>query len=462
MALRTGRKIEEGVYRTSIHNRHARGNRMRLFYMSSIIIAFLALLALAYNIINSAIGLVAVDFEVKPSEINPDGEIAELSSEQLANVLVERASGQLLRLVYENLSDLPDVRDMSGVPLNEALRDGVTIPEGLETQAINDLNNEQRGELLGLNLSSDELADIINEVIIKERILESWKLSESLLERDEINQRVEDAYLTDSPDVVVRWRSWLSLDFITGAISSTTPGITGIRPALIGTVWLLILTAAIAFPLGVGAAIYLEEYANHAWYNRLIEVNIRNLAGVPSIIYGMLGLAIFVRALEDLTSGSAFGAGSANGRTILSAALTLALLILPIIIAGTQEALRAVPSAIREASYGLGATKWQTISRQIIPTALPGILTATIIALSRAIGETAPLIVVGAATFLTTDPSGPFSQFSALPIMIFHWTSQPDQQFQNTAAAAIIMLLIVLLTMNSTAIVLRNRASKGI
>ena len=176
-----------------------------------------------------------------------------------------------------------------------------------------------------------------------------------------------------------------------------------------------------AFPLGVGAAIYLEEYARDNWLNRLIQTNINNLAGVPSIIYGILGLAIFVRALEPLTSGAIFGVGdptTANGRTILSAGLTLALLVLPLIIINAQEAIRAVPSSLRQASYGLGATKWQTIWHHVLPNAIPGILTGTILAISRAIGETAPLVVIGASTYITFDPS--------IALLQVHHPADPD------------------------------------
>jgi phosphate transport system permease protein len=178
----------------------------------------------------------------------------------------------------------------------------------------------------------------------------------------------------------------------------------------------------------------------------------------------MLGLAIFVRLLEAFSSGAMFGAvdagTTANGRTIISAGLTLGLLILPIIIIASQEAIRAVPSSLRQASFGLGATKWQTIWHHVLPNALPGVMTGTILSMSRAIGETAPLVVVGASTFITVDPSGPFSKFTVLPIQIYQWTSRPQDEFRNIAAAAIIVLLVLLLTMNATAVLLRNRYSK--
>jgi phosphate transport system permease protein len=213
----------------------------------------------------------------------------------------------------------------------------------------------------------------------------------------------------------------------------------------------------------VGAAIYLEEYAFDNWLNRLIQTNINNLAGVPSIVYGILGLAIFVRGLEPLTSGTVFGIvdpTTANGRTVLSAGFTLALLVLPIIIINAQEAIRAVPQSLRKASYGIGATKWQTVWSHVLPNALPGILTGTILAISRAIGETAPLVVIGASTFITFDPDSPFSKFTTLPIQIYQWTSRPQAEFRNLAAAAIIVLLVMLLSLNAVAIVLRNRLSR--
>ena len=214
---------------------------------------------------------------------------------------------------------------------------------------------------------------------------------------------------------------------------------------------------AIALPIGVGAAIYLEEYAKKNRLNDLIQTNITNLAGVPSIIYGMLGLFVFVRALESFTSGAVFGIAGNNGRTILSAGLTMALLVLPIIIINAQEAIRAVPNSLRQASYGLGATQWETIRDHVMPAALPGILTGTILAMSRAMGETAPMVVVGASTFIVSDPTGPFSKFTTLPIQIYNWTSQPDEQFRNIAAAAILVLLIILLSLNMIAILLRNK-----
>ncbi|MEQ9397778.1 MAG: phosphate ABC transporter permease PstA [Longimicrobiales bacterium] len=218
----------------------------------------------------------------------------------------------------------------------------------------------------------------------------------------------------------------------------------GVKAALLGSVWILGLTALFAFPVSVAAAIYLEEYADKNWVTRLIQLNIANLAGVPSIVYGILGLALFVRALGF-------------ERSILSGALTLTLLILPVIIMASQEAIRAVPSSIREAAYGLGATRWQVVSQQVLPMAMPGILTGTILALSRAVGETAPLIMVGAVGFIAFTPDSVMDQFTVLPLQIYNWIGRPQEEFHRLAAAGIVVLLILLLTMNAAAILLRNR-----
>lgn len=247
-------------------------------------------------------------------------------------------------------------------------------------------------------------------------------------------------------DVLVDGLPRLNWQFLSN-FASRKPDQAGIKAALFGTIWLLGTTAAIAFPVGVGAGIFLEEFAADSRLAQLIEINIANLAGVPSIIYGLLGLQVFVRVLEPIT----------KGRTILAGALTLALLILPIIIVATREALRAIPQSLRQAGYALGATRWQTIREQVLPLALPGILTGTILALSRAIGETAPLITIGALTFIAFVPSSLQDSFTALPIQIYNWVSRPQKEFHELAAAGIIVLMIVLLSMNAGAIFLRNK-----
>ena len=244
-------------------------------------------------------------------------------------------------------------------------------------------------------------------------------------------------------DVVEDGWSRLSWTFLTSYPSRLAER-AGILPALVGSLFVIGLTAVFALPLGVGAAIYLEEYAKVGHLARLIEVNIANLAGVPSIIYGLLGLGLLVRTLG-------------LGRSVVAGAATLALLVLPVVILSTREALRTVPSSLREGSYALGATKWQTIWHQVLPVAMPGMMTGLILALSRAIGETAPLIAIGALTYVPFVPDSIWSPFTVLPIQLFNWVSRPQEAFLQNAAAGIIVLLVVLLTMNATAIWLRDR-----
>ena len=221
----------------------------------------------------------------------------------------------------------------------------------------------------------------------------------------------------------------------------------GLRSALLGSLWMLAFTAIIAFPLGVGAAIYLEEYAPDNWLTHFIQLNIANLAGVPSIVYGLLGLGLFVRWL-------------ALGRVVLAGSMTMALLILPLIIVASRESIRAVPDSLREGSYALGATRWQMVRQTVLPSAAGGILTGTILALARAIGETAPLITIGALTYVAFDPNGPLDIFTVLPIQIFNWVSLPQKEFHSLAAGGIVVLLVVLLTANSLAVYLRYRMQR--
>lgn len=240
---------------------------------------------------------------------------------------------------------------------------------------------------------------------------------------------------------------WFDWDFIS-SMPSRSAKRAGILSALVGSGWTIGLTALIAIPIGVGTAIYLEEYSDkEKWLNKVIQVNISNLAGIPSIVYGMLGLAVFVRTLG-------------LGRSILAGALTLALLVLPIIIVTTQEALKSVPNPLKEASYAVGMTRWQTITGVVLPYAIPGILTGSILAISRAMGEAAPLILVGAAGYISFLPDSPLDHFTVLPIQIFNWTSRPQAEFQHIAAAGIILLLIFLLSANAIAILLRNKYQK--
>ncbi len=243
--------------------------------------------------------------------------------------------------------------------------------------------------------------------------------------------------------VLVDGAPWLSWHFLT-EFASRKPEEAGIKAALVGSIWLMGLTAAFAIPVGVAAAVYLEEYAPENWLTRIIEVNISNLAGVPSIVYGLLGLTLFVQWLS-------------LGRSLLSGALTLGLLVLPIVILASREAIRAVPRTYREAAYAMGATDWEVTKLVVLPAALPGILTGAILAMSRALGEAAPIIAISALAYITFLPNDPMDRFTVLPIQIFNWVSRPQAEFQSLAAAGIIVLLVILLSMNSVAIYLRNR-----
>ena len=247
-------------------------------------------------------------------------------------------------------------------------------------------------------------------------------------------------------DIVSDGAGRLSFQFLTN-IASRKAEEAGVYHALMGSIWVIALTGALALPIGVGAALYLEEYGSRSRVARFIELNISNLAAVPSIIYGLLGLGLFVRLMG-------------MGQSVLAGASTLALLALPVVIMSTREALRTVPSSIREGSYALGATKWQTIWNQVLPMALPGVLTGLILALSRAIGETAPLITIGALTYIPFAPDGVWSKFTVLPIQVFNWVSRPQPEFKANAAAGILVLMVLLLSMNAIAIVVRDRQQR--
>lgn len=402
-------------FRYNVAARHRAGRIWHVVFQASTIIGIIVLTALLYNIVNQSFGLAAIQSEVDPETLAVDSvPLEKLGKEQLVQILQENVSKGLFR------------RLESDQPFAERTRENVY--------------------------------DLVIERVVEPQVVQTWSLYDSLFNRSAVLAEAAEAY----PDAKIEFVSWINPKFITTPQSSD-PEKAGVRTAVFGSLWTIAITILFAFPLGVGAAIYLEEYASDNFVNRLIRTNINNLAGVPSIIYGMLGLAIFVRAMEPLTSGTVFGSvdpTTANGRTILSAGMTLGLLILPLIIINAQEAIRAVPSSLRQASYGLGATQWQTIWHHVLPNALPGILTGAILAISRAIGETAPLVVVGASTFITVDPNGPFSKFTTLPIQIYQWTSRPQDEFRNIAAAAIIVLLALLLTLNATAVLLRNRYSR--
>lgn len=395
--------------------RNRRGSTWHVFFQASTIVGILALIALMLNVINSAFGYVAYEARVDPDTLIVDNTAVEDQSKE-----------QLVALLQAELS----------------------------RGAYNKLENEKPFA----ERTREEVFQLVVERIVRPKVVEVWDLWTSLTQADEIRETVAN----DFPKAELDFVSWLTTDFVTRPQTSE-PLTAGVRTAILGSLWTILFTVLLAFPIGVGAAIYLEEYASDNWLNRIIQTNINNLAGVPSIVYGILGLAIFVRALEPLTSGEVFGLvdpTTANGRTVLSAGLTLGLLVLPIIIINAQEAIRAVPRSIRNASFGVGATKWQTVWSHVLPNAMPGILTGTILAVSRAIGETAPLVVVGASTAISFDPDSPFSKFTTLPIQIYQWTSRPQEEFKSLAAASILVLLILLLSLNASAIILRNRFSR--
>ena len=400
------------VFEANLASRHTQSRLWRALFRVSTIVGILFLALLLYTILNQSVGYVAIQNQVHPASLAVDG-VALENLDQAA----------LIAILQEHLS------------------------KGM-------LRNLERQQPLA-ERTAGELYLLVVEWVIEPEVVQSWSLMESLLQAGRVRAEAAQEY----PQAELQFKFWLSPRFLT-VPQSSDPLKAGVRTAALGSLWTIAITILVAFPLGVGAAIYLEEYATNNRLNRLIQTNINNLAGVPSIIYGMLGLAIFVRNLEAFTSGAALGLSdpaTASGRTILSAGLTLTLLVLPLIIINGQEALRAVPASLRQASYGVGATKWQTVWHHVLPNAMPGILTGTILAISRAIGETAPLVVVGAATFITFDPNGPFSQFTTLPIQIYQWTARPQAEFRNLAAAAILVLLALLLSLNAAAIVLRNR-----
>lgn len=431
-----------------VSGRHRMGLMWRLAFQAATMIGIICLLALLYNIANQAFGLVAVQNEVEPADlvaaISEEAiPLADLSKEQLVEVLRAHISRGLGRRLERDQRFYDDQFVFEDPALFVEACAGGAVPAGCNLPSR----------------SQQNIYQLVLERVIAPRVVQSWSLMDSLFQREQIVAEVQEKY----PQANLEFRSWLTPAFIT-LPQSSKPELTGVRTAILGSLWVVGITVLFSFPVGVGAAIYLEEYAGDNRLNRLIQTNINNLAGVPSIIYGILGLAIFVRLLEPLTSGAIFGMAAsttgANGRTILAAGLTLGLLILPVIIINAQEAIRAVPNSLRQAGLALGATPWQTIWSHVLPGALPGILTGTILAISRAIGETAPLVVVGASAFITFDPQNPFSKFTTLPIQIYQWTSRPQAEFRNIAAAAILVLLILLLTLNASAILLRNRYSK--
>lgn len=580
----------EKAFFQRLEQRHQRGRVGRLFNLFSVSVAGLALIALFLNVVNEAFGTIGVVNTIEPAALTGGRPLESLNNEELSVILLDHVGRRLRVLIRDTISQVPNeafttssVAEIVGDP---------TVDPAIAGERLKNISHEDQAALLANYADNATLRRLTLEEVIDQQVIASFPLSDTIFNFSAIKAQIEGPTLDDykkrerldeAAVTVIRFYSWLDSEFLSTPMSST-PALAGVRTALIGSAGLMIVVVLVALPIGVGAAIYLEEYAHHGWVNRIIETNVRNLAGVPSIIYGMLGLAIFVRALAPFSSGMIFhinvdvptvenvveriapvfdgalrydngalrsdspqldersaqqlvdvflrygtpsltmqgsssvpemadaladalgmtvdvavtrssephdieargktyrfdvangdmydeafaalmaslvriNSFSPNGRTLISAGLTLALLVLPIIIINAQEAIRAVSDTIREASYGLGATRWQTIWRQILPAALPGIMTGTILSVSRAVGETAPLIVVGAATFLLSDPTSPFAQFTAMPIQIYQWTARPQGQFADIAAAAIIVLLSLMLSLNAVAIVLRNRYS---
>ena len=549
-----------------IARRHAKGKAWRFSFLAALVIAILVLIALVYNVMNQAFGYVAVENVIDPAVL-----VASVGEAPEAVALEDLSREQLVQILQAHIS----------TGLGRRLERDQRFYEdrlAFDNQAAWDAACAAAEPAIGCSLPPREQINIYELVIdrvVESQVIQTWSLRDSLLASDQIRAEIA----ATSPQATLEFRSWLTMDFLTRPQSSR-PELAGVRTAIFGSLWVVLVTLLFSFPTGVGAAIYLEEYASKQnRFNRIIQTNINNLAGVPSIIYGMLGLAIFVRVLGAVSSGYLFDYASIesrqnalvnslqsdfgivvvldesgdvervnptaeaafdlsvneaqllineftrpswrnfdlneidssiliarglripvavdtdengnqhliprdetmistadftllsramanaakaidNGRTVISAGLTLGLLILPIIIINAQEAIRAVPLSMRQGSLGLGATKWQTIWHHVLPQALPGILTGTILAMSRAIGETAPLVVVGASTFIAFDPDGPFSKFTVMPIQIYQWTARPQAEFRNIAAAAIIVLLVLLLSLNATAVLLRNRYAK--
>ena len=450
----------ENEFQSLLSSRKRKGLAARLVFLAALTVAVLALLTLLYTIINDSFGLVAV-----VNERNPEDIVADLGLDPQTTSLSDVTRDDLLGLLEETLS--------SGVGRRlererRFLADGFLFEDPDVYAELCASAEPVAGCSAGIRGDADVLA-IVEERVVVPDVIASYELVPSIFNADAFEEDVTNAFET-SPQrfgeytvdqVRFEWRAWLNMQFLQRP-NNSTPEIAGVRTAILGSTWLMAITLLFSVPVGVGAAIYLVEFAKPTRFNEFVQTNINNLAGVPSIIYGMLGLAVLVRTFEPFTSGSLFldEGASSNGRTIMAGGITLGLLILPVVIISAQEALRSVPNSLRQAGMGLGASKWQTVRAQVLPVALPGILTGTILAVARAIGETAPLIVVGASGFFTADPSGPFSNYTAMPIQIFQWTGFPQEEFRNIAAAAILVLLALLLILNGTAVFLRNKYSR--
>lgn len=388
--------------------RYGKARAWEIVFFSALLVAIIALSALFLSVVDDAFGYAAYEYKKDPATVS-------------AKPLEALNKEELLAILQANLS------------------------KGAYGKLDKEQPMTERDEA--------DLRNLVVERILQVKTLETYTLYRSLFDKAGIEAEVKERF----PEARLEFRSWLNRSFLVSPQSSKAE-FAGVRTAILGSLWIVGIAILFSMPIGVGAAVYLQEYANKTHFiARVIQTNINNLAGVPSIVYGMLGLAIFVRAFEPFTSGSMFGVTDSNGRTVLSAGLTMGILVLPLVIINAQEAIKAVPDSIRQAAYGVGATRWQMVWHHVLPAALPGILTGSILAMSRAIGETAPLIIVGASTYITFDPNGPFTKFTALPIQIYQWTSRAQGEFHSIAAAGILVLAGMLLMLNATAIVLRNR-----
>ncbi len=397
----------------------ARRGRTKIWTVIIVAVTALAALILVVfllNILNDVFGYVAVEYEVMPAEItgSPDTPIEDLEHTTVVQALRDRATTGILRRLESE--------------------------EPLQTR------------------NKASLIEALEQFVLRPRVVTSWSLLESIF-----GLRTVESHAAAFPNQSIQFRSWISLDFLVSP-QSPVPEKSGIRGALIGTLWLVVIAMLVSLPIGIAAAIYLNEYTADTRLVRFIRVNVENLAAVPSIIYGMLGLAVFARALAPMTSGAAFGIetqGLRLGRTVLSGGLTLAVLVLPVVIINAREAFAAIPRSLREACYVVGARRFQVIRTRLLRFAGRRIMTTIILSVSRVIGETAPLVVIGAASFMTTDPNGLFSRFTALPTTVYALAGRPQAEYQRVAAATIIVLLLLTIVLNIVLIVLRNRLGQS-
>lgn len=450
-------------YQTGLRRRRRRARIWQLVFLGMLLLAVLALGTLLYTVLNNSFGQVAVINRNNPEDLvqsvgrdpNTTG-LADLDELTLVSLLEQNITRGVGRRLEREQRFFSDRLVFETADTWDRICAEADPPSGCTKSP------RSHGNLVALVEERVVDPDVIATNTLVGSIFNSKGFTEQVrMGFAETPERFGD-YTLDQ--VRFDWRAWFNWEFITSP-SASRPEVAGVRTAILGSAWLVVITLLFSVPVGVGAAIYLVEFAKPNRFHGFVQTNINNLAGVPSIIYGMLGLAVLVRTLEVFTSGDFFTGGappSVDGRTLLAGGITLGLLILPVVIISAQEALKAVPNSLRSAGLALGATKWQTVRSQVLPVALPGILTGIILSVARAIGETAPLIVVGAAGFITADPTGPFDRYTALPIQIFQWTSFPQEEFRNIASAAILVLLGLLLTLNATAIILRNRYSRRV